>query len=71
MRTYYENRVFKTVFYRCQRNDDCDVHFHRDIEIIHVVSGCLDMTVRNEKKMLMAPLPSTFRFFLTCRSTIK
>lgn len=54
MRTYYENRVFKTVFYRCQRNDDCDVHFHRDIEIIHVVSGCLDMTVRNEKKMLMA-----------------
>ena len=52
MKTYFENRISKSVYYREQRNDDCAVHFQRDIEIIHVVSGCLDMTVRNESHSL-------------------
>ena len=54
VRSYYENRMFRKVFYRCQKNDDCEIHFQRDIEIIHVVSGCLDMTVRDEKRLLVA-----------------
>ena len=54
LRSYFENRTFKKVFYRCQKNDDCDVHFQRDIELIQVISGCLDMTVRDEKKLLTA-----------------
>ena len=54
MRSYFENRTFRQVFYRCQKNDDCAVHFHRDIEIIHVISGCLDMTVREETELLVS-----------------
>ena len=52
MQPYFQNRKYRKIFYRRQTNDDCEIHFHRDIEIIHVVSGSLEMTVRGETKQL-------------------
>lgn len=51
---YFQNRKYRKIFYRCQRNDDCVIHFHRDIEIIQIISGCLEVTVRGETKRLFA-----------------
>ena len=34
--------------------DDCSIHFHQNVELIHVFSGCLDITVRGETARLSA-----------------
>ena len=42
----------KKINYIINQNDDCEAHFHSNIEIIHLVSGCLDVTIRGEKRRL-------------------
>lgn len=52
MRAYFEKNEHLKIFYNHQKNDDCDIHFHQNVEIIHLISGCLEMTVRGETKRL-------------------
>lgn len=52
MQAYFEKNEHRKLYYAHQKNDDCDIHFHQNVEIIHLVSGCLEMSVRGETKRL-------------------
>ena len=42
----------KRISYIVNRNDSCEPHFHSNIEILHVVSGCVEVTVRGLTRRL-------------------
>ena len=44
----------RKISYITNRNDNCDAHFHSNIEIIHVTSGCVDAAVRGTSRRLYA-----------------
>ena len=48
MQAYFEiYREFdRRISYITNKNDNCEAHFHSNIEIIYVRSGCVDATVR-------------------------
>lgn len=52
MRAYFEKNEHRKIYYAYQKNDDCDIHFHQNVEIIHLISGSLEMSVRGETKRL-------------------
>ena len=54
MQAYFESyrEYDKKIQYAVHDNDDCEAHFHANVEIIHLVSGCLDVTVRGVKRRL-------------------
>lgn len=56
MQAYFEiYREFdRKISYITNKNDNCDAHFHSNIEILHVVSGCVDMTIRGVTRRLHA-----------------
>ena len=54
MQAYFESyrEYDKKIQYLVSCNEDCEAHFHENVEIIHLVSGCLDITVRGVKRRL-------------------
>lgn len=54
MNPFYENHKYTKIIHDDQYNNTCYLHFHRNIEIIHVLDGCLEMTVRGETKRICA-----------------
>lgn len=54
MKPFFENHKYTQILHDDQYNNTCYLHFHRNIEIIHVLDGCLDITIRDEKKRLYA-----------------
>ena len=53
MQPYFEKNEHRRIFFNEQDGDDCNVHYHQNVEIIQMLSGCLDITVRSESKRLM------------------
>lgn len=56
MEAYFEiGREFnKKVSFIVNKNEDCDAHFHSNVEITYVVSGSIDATVRGLTRRLNA-----------------
>lgn len=54
MQAYFESyrEYDKKIQYLVHENDDCEAHFHENVEVIRLVSGCLDVTVRGIKRRL-------------------
>lgn len=56
MEAYFEivREFDKKVSFIINKNADCSAHFHSNIEIFYVVSGCIDATVRGIQRKLTA-----------------
>lgn len=56
MEAYFEivREFEKKVSFIVNKNEDCDAHFHSNIEITYVVSGSIDSTVRGIQRRLHA-----------------
>jgi len=54
MQAYFESyrEYNKKIQYHVKSNEDCEAHFHENVEIVHLLSGCLDVTVRGMKRRL-------------------
>ena len=54
MQAYFESyrEYDKKIQYLVHENEDCEAHFHENVEIVHLLSGCLDVTVRGMKRRL-------------------
>ena len=54
MQAYFESyrEYDKKIQYLLYDNEDCEAHFHENVEIVHLLSGCLDVTVRGIKRRL-------------------
>lgn len=54
MQAYFESyrEYDKKIQYFIRYNEDCEAHFHENVEMLHLVSGCLDITVRGVKRRL-------------------
>ncbi|MBO7740839.1 MAG: helix-turn-helix domain-containing protein [Clostridia bacterium] len=54
MQAYFESlrEYDKKIQYLVFCNEDCEAHFHENVEVVHLISGCLDITVRGVKRRL-------------------
>ena len=53
MQAYFEKNEHSYFFHDQQGNNDCNIHFHQNVEIIYMRSGWIEITIRGKTKRLM------------------